>query len=226
MRKKTLLVLIAILLLPLAGCFDDDDYSLDKYWVTSATIEKTGDSFIIVTDNGDRLFPSATAIPWFQVSDNQRVWVDYTILGDATGDLTYFVKVNNMSKILTKGILTLTPQNADSIGNDAVKITNYWITGDFLSIRFIYYGGQSIHFINLVQDVNNPLNNEGLPVLWFRHNRNDDPANYRMQGTVSINLEKIKVDGQSYAPFILKSDGFDGVPAFEKLMVYVYGTSN
>ena len=222
-----IVVLITILLLPFAGCFDDDDCSQDNYWVTTATIEKTGiDSYIIVTDNGDRLYPSSTAIPWFQIVDNQRVWADYSILGDAKGDLTYYVKVNNMAKILTKGILALTPQNTDSIGNDAVKIANYWITGDYLSIRFIYGGGQSIHFINLVQDANNPFNDDGLPVLLFRHNRNSDPANYRMQGTVSINLAKIKVEGQPYAPFVLKCDGFDGEPAFEKLLVYVYDDNN
>jgi hypothetical protein len=223
MRKKMFVVLIAILLLPLAGCLDDDDYSLDKYWVTTATIEKTGtDSYLIVTDNGDRLYPSATAIPYFSIEDNQRVWVDYTILGDATGDVTYYVKVNNMSEILTKGILSLTPQNTDSIGNDEVKIANYWISGDYLTIRFLYGGGQHIHFINLVQDVNNPVDGDGLPVLLFRHNRNDDPANYRMYGTVSISLESLRLDNQAYAPFVLKCDGFNGEPAFEELLVYVY----
>lgn len=224
MRKNLLLFIMVVLMVPFAGCNDDDGYSLGDYWISTATIETgTTSPYVIVTDNGDRLFPSANAIPWFQVRDKQRVWVNYTILGDATGGLNYYVKVNDMSEILTKGILDLTPQNADSIGNDPVKIASYWFAGDFLTIRFIYGGGDVIHYINLVQDVDNPVNEEGKPVLLFRHNRKNDPSNYQIKGTVSFNLYDIRVDGQPSVPFILKSTPFDGETPFEKELVYVYG---
>lgn len=224
MKKTMLLVLLAILLLPLTGCDDDDDcYSLGKFWITTATIE-TGsvNPYVIVTDNGDRLFPSATVIPWFELRDQQRVWISYSILGDAIGDFDYYVKVNDMSEILTKGILELTPENADFIGDDPLRVKSYWITGDFLTIDFLYSGGNAIHFINLVQDVNNPVDEEGRPILLFRHNRNDDPANYRMRGTVSFNLFDLRVDGESFVPFVLRSTPFDGEDPVDVVLVYNY----
>jgi hypothetical protein len=62
---------------------------------------------LIITDNGDRLFPSATAVPGFVYEDGQRVWVSYTILGDGDGDIDHLVKVNDMVEILTKGVFHL-----------------------------------------------------------------------------------------------------------------------
>jgi hypothetical protein len=225
MRTRWLWALFALLLLPLWGCEEDDGYSLGDYWITTATIEKGDVSpYIIVTDNGTRLFPSATAIPWFETRDQQRVWINYTILGDATGEFDHYVKVNNLAEILTKGVLQLTPENADSIGNDPVRINNYWFAGDFLTIQFAYGGGETIHYINLVQDVDNPVDEQGRPILLFRHNRNDDPANYELFGTVSINLYDFRVEGQTSVSFVLKSTPFAGEDPVDVVLEYNYGT--
>ena len=225
MRTRLSWAFVALILLPLWGCDLDDGYSLGDYWITTATIEKGDVSpYVIVTDNGDRLFPSSTAIPWFETRDQQRVWVNFTILGDATGEFDHYVKVNNMSEILTKGVLELTPENADSIGNDPVRIRDYWFTGDFLTIMFSYSGGGTIHYINLVQDVNNPVDDQGRPVLLFRHNRKDDPANYALYGTVSINLYDLRVDGQTTVSFVLKSTPFAGEDPVDVVLEYNYGT--
>lgn len=216
---------MALLLLPVWGCEDDDGYSLGDYWITTGTIEMGGSgSYVIVLDNGDRLLPSATAIPWFDLRDQQRVWVNFTILGDGTGEIDHYVKVNNMSEILTKGILALTPEDADSIGDDPVRIDDYWFTGDYLTIQFSYGGGNAIHYINLVQDVNNPVDDQGRPVLLFRHNRNNDPANYLLYGTVSINLQNLRVEGQTSVSFVLKSTPFTGEDPVDVVLEYNYGT--
>lgn len=225
-KRKLLWILMLFFLVPFSGCNDDDGYSLGKYWISTATIEMTGtNSYLIVTDNGDKLFPSATAVPWFNVRDKQRVWINYTILGDATGGINYFVKVNDLAEILTKGILELTPENTDSIGDDPARIRDYWFAGDFLTIRFVYGGGKAIHYINLVQDVNNPVDDEGRPILWFRHNRNDDPSNYAIKGTVSFNLYDLRVDGQTSVSFVLKSTPFEGEDPVNVVLVYNYGSN-
>jgi hypothetical protein len=225
MKKMILLMCAAIMMAGFQSCIKEDDgYSIGKYWVTTATIY-TGEysPYVIVTDNGDKLFPSSTAVPRFTIKDGQRVWISYTILGDAEGDLDHYVKVNDLLEILTKGILELTPENADSIGYDPVRIREYWFTDDYLTIRFVYGGGGKVHFINLVQDVDNPVNDDGLPVLEFRHNRNNDPYNYRMRGTVSFKLNDLQVSGEESIQFVLKAKPFEDHEPFEKILTYTYG---
>lgn len=224
MKKKHLWVMMALMLLPLSGCDDDDDCcSSDGFWITTATLEKDEVSpYLIVTDNGDRLFPYATAIPGFEVKDNQRVWINYTILSSGYDDIDYNVKVNDISEILTKGILELTPEITDSIGDDPVTIKSYWFSEDFLTVQFVYSGGEEIHYINLVQDVNNPVDEQNRPILLFRHNRNDDPAQYNINGTVSFNLEELQVEGESYVQFVLKATSFEDEDPFEVVLTYNY----
>ena len=226
MRKTLLFCLIALFAITFTGCLDDDGYSLGDFVVTTATIEvKNVSPYVIVTDGGDRLFPSASAVPYFKVHDGQRVWIDYTILGDAeeSGDIKHYVKVNNLAVILTKGIFELTPEKEDSIGNDPVRIKGYWFTGDYLTIRFTYGGGDgSIHYINLVQDINNPQTEEGMPILEFRHNRNNDRYNNEIWGTVSFNLSKIKVDGENSVEFVLRAKTPEDGESFEKVLTFNY----
>jgi hypothetical protein len=162
-------------------------------------------------------------VPLSEFDNGQRVWVSYTILSEGEGDVDYLVKVNDMVEILTKGIFELTPEKEDSIGDNPVSIRDYWITGDFLTIRFTYTGGGVIHYINLVSDVNNPMNDDGLPVLEFRHNRNNDPYQYQMHGTVSFNLSSLKEDGVTSLDFVLKATSYEGKAPFEKVLTYEYG---
>lgn len=224
MKKWLFFVLVVSLMTAMPGCNDDDGYSLNDYWVSTATIVKEGTGpILIVTDNGDRLFPSASVVPSSEYYIGKRVWVSYTILGDGEGDIDHLVKVNDMVEILTKGIFQLTPEKEDSIGDDPIRIRDYWFTDNFLTIRFTYGGGARIHYINLVSDVNNPVNDEGLPVLEFRHNRNNDPYNYRMHGTVSFNLSSLKDEEASSVDFVLKVTGFDGDEPFEEVLTYEYG---
>lgn len=224
MNKSLFFGLVIILMMAMPGCNDDDGYSLNDYWVSTATIAKEGTGpVLIITDNGDRLFPSATAVPGFEYHIGQRVWVSYTILGDGDGDIDHLVKVNDMVEILTKGIFQLTPEKEDSIGDDPIRIRDYWFTDNFLTIRFSYGGGATIHYINLVSDVNNPVNEDGLPVLEFRHNRNNDPYNYRMHGTVSFDLSSLKEDEVTSVDFVLKATGFDGDAPFEEVLTFEYG---
>ncbi len=219
---KTRILFFALFIAALVtGCDDDDDYSLGKFWVTTATIHTEGETYTIETDNGDRLFPSATAVPWFNLENNQRVWVNYTILGDATQDgIDYYVKVNDLKELLTKGIITLTAANADSIGNDPITITNYWFNNDFLSIEFEYGGGGTIHFINLAQDEDHPENEQGQPILEFRHNRNNDPYNHLLRGIVSFDMSKLKTEGKNSIDFVLKAKGPVADEDFEEILTY------
>ncbi|MBI9064173.1 MAG: NigD-like N-terminal domain-containing protein [Marinilabiliaceae bacterium] len=207
-----------------SSCSDDDGYSLDKFWLSLGTIEGTQDSYTVLTDHGDRLFPSANAVPGFEVEDGMRVWVNYTILGDATGEITYYVKINNLSEVLTKGIIELTPENADSIGNDALTIDDYSFTNQFLNVAFSYGGGGTIHFINLVTDVDNPTTPDGMPILEVMHNKNGDPYNYLRKGLVSFDLTELEEAGKTEVTFLLRAKGKTGEYEFEQELTYEYGT--
>ena len=64
--------------------------------------------------------------------------------------IDHWVKINDMSEILTKGIFMLTPEKEDSIGHDPVEIIDYWLPATIYN--YLQVGvGETIHFINLVQ---------------------------------------------------------------------------
>ncbi|MGQ1946920.1 NigD-like protein [Geofilum sp. OHC36d9] len=219
---RTAILLLGVLFLQ--ACEDDNDYSMDHFWVTTATIDRSGSvhPYLIVTDNGDRLFPSASVVKGFDPDDGQRIWVNYTILGDAADEFDYYVKINDVSEILTKGVFTLTSSTADSIGNDPVKIKDVWLSGNYLNVGFVYGGGGAIHFINLIQEESKPLNDDGYPILEFRHNRNQDLYNYAMKGWVSFDLSDFReADSDSFV-FELRAKSFSGEEPFEKLMTLTW----
>lgn len=224
MRKMIRLIPFFLISLSLLSCAKDDDYSLNKFWVSAATINTEGvKPYIIITDNGDKLFPSSSNVAYFKPENGQRVWVSYTILKDEGTEFDYYVKVNDLREILTKEIITLTNLNKDSIGNDPVEIENIWFSRNYLTVGFVYGGGGAIHFINLVRNEEAVFNDEQLPVLEFRHNRNNDRYNNAMRGWVSFDLSKLKQPEQDFVTFILRAKPFKDQEPFEKQLVFKYG---
>lgn len=215
-------LLLFIVSLFISSCSKDKDYSLDNFWVASATIYTDGvKPYLIYTDNGDVLFPSASNIN-FIPKHKQRVWLDYTILGDTFGEFDYYVKVNNISEILTKDITTLTESNKDSIGNDPIKIEDLWFADNFLTIQFLYGGGGAIHYINLVRNLDSLKTEDGKPILEFRHNRNNDIYNNALRGWSSFNLKSLEDEKTDSVIFILKSKGVTDSDVFRKELIYKY----
>lgn len=75
-----------------------------------------------------------------------------------------------------------------------VDIVRDWVTvaeDGYLTLRFrALWGGQKVHYINLVTDVNpdNPYEVE------LRHNANGDPQNYWRDALVAFNLNGVVPD--------------------------------
>ncbi len=230
MKKVRLGLLVVVISLFVASCNNDDGYSLGNYWITIGNIEGEQGDFMIVTDEGKRLFPSANAVPGYPINDSDRVWVNFTILDDGAEDsqIDYYVRVNNFRDILTKGIFTLTSENADSIGHDPILVSNpednIWIDNDYLNIFFVYKGAPWIvHYINVVSDVDEPTNPDGVPVLELRHNKNDDPyTEPPISGFVSIDIKSLQVEGQDSVKFILRAIDCDGEFSLDKEFTYSY----
>ncbi len=230
MKTIRLALIVIIASLFITSCNNDDGYSLGDYWITIGNIEGDDDNFIVVTDGGDRLYPSANAVPGYPLKDGDRLWVNYTILDDGkeNSNIDYYVKINYFKDILTKGIFILTPENTDSIGHDPVWVTepdeDIWIVNDYLNIFFIYEGSPWIvHYINVVSDINEPTTPEGVPILELRHNKNDDPySEPPIKGFVSIDLTSLQEEGKDSVVFILRAIGRNGELSLDEELTYSY----
>ena len=215
----------------LSGC-KEEGYSFDDYWVSIGTIVGNKDNYIVITDDGDRLFPYTTYVPAYPIINGKRLWVNYTILWDAEEDkdFDYYVRINDFSNILTKDIFILTPENADSIGHDPVWVyepdKDIWISNNYLNIFFVYKGSPYwSHYINVVSDINNPVTPAGKPILELRHNSNNDPYNEpSIKGFVSINLLSMLEEGQDSVVFVLRAIDENGNYALNEELTYKYTT--
>jgi hypothetical protein len=195
---------------------DNDDYSLDKYWVGFGIVQKSGpDTFTIQMDNGSVLYPVAgqTYGSWYV--DKGRILVNFTIVGDknVTGDVKeYFVKINSARKVLKKGIVDITPAIEDSIGNDPIIIRDAWVSSNqLLNFELRYFGNYATHFINLVKQPGE-LTAQDQPVeLELRHNKNGDREDYPYTAYVSFDLSAIKITGLDSVRFIVRSTNYEGV---------------
>ncbi|MGL4993679.1 MAG: NigD-like protein [Bacteroidales bacterium] len=217
MRKLS--ILFATLIISISSMFtscDNDEYSLDKFWVSFATVKTvSNNSYYLQLDNGETLWPAAQGFHYTPTND-ERVLANYTILSDEQDGYDHFVKVNSLSKILTKGIIELTTTNQDSIGNDKVVIEDIWFSGEYLNIIFGYntsYG--YTHYINLVNNTTIEHPEDGKIHLEFRHNRNKAPETYGARGVVSFKLDKIFSDDQSEVTISVKANEFKGEKSYD-----------
>jgi hypothetical protein len=226
--KKLLILFVATTFLGfLSGCdLDDDGYSLDNAWVGFGLVKKEApaNSFTIVMDDGEVLYPSYDSGLAADLSNNQRVLVNFTILGNKENpdhNEYYYVKINSLRKILYKGIFTITPEKEDSIGNDPIRVSDKWIKNGILNFELQYRGGNETHFINLVKAPGNIDVTNGPVLLELRHNSNDDSGILPMSGFVSFDLSALKILGRTSTPFKITAKGFDG-ETFEYTGEYKY----
>jgi hypothetical protein len=140
--------------------------------------------------------------------------VNYTILDeetDGSGEIKiYYVKVNSIKDILMKGIMDITPEIEDSIGNDPIIVENYWMTDSLLNFKLKYWGSNQIHFLNLVKQPGDVLE-ENQPIeLELRHNANDDDDAIPYAAYVSFSLNSLRIEGLDSVRFVVTSVDYDG----------------
>lgn len=216
--KRILFGLLAVLSITLNSCLDDDGYSLGDYWVGFGMLKVESDKYVIVLDNGDVLEP----VSWNQTpgydndfTDGSRVLVNFTTLSDnsdGTGDPTrYLVKINNIQSILMKGILEITEENAESIGNDPIIVQDYWLTDSLLNFKLKYWGYNHTHFLNLVQDSTDLVAEEGILKLELRHNANDDDTPISYTAFVSFSLNSLREEGKDSVKVRVSSTDYNNV---------------
>ncbi|MCP4553360.1 MAG: hypothetical protein GY834_15260 [Bacteroidetes bacterium] len=201
---KKIIVVAFFIITILSGC--DKEEALPR-WIGAGSIVKAvelADEFSILLDNGDQLFPNKI-IENSNFKDEDRVVVYYSIT-DKIDDASLNVNIFNIVDILTKDVLQLTESIQDSIGNDPIYINenNIWIANNHLNFDFIYHGGYSIHYINLVKLFEDTHTEDDKLILEFRHNANNDPSNVLMSGIVSFRLESLRIADEDSVDILVR----------------------
>lgn len=217
MKKQTLFIFLMMgILISSISCDDNNGYSLGDFRINIATVEVENEGvFSLTLDDGTTLWPAATAIHYLP-KDGQRVFVNYTILGEEINNFDYSVKINDIWDILTKNPIVLTLENADSIGNDPLKVNKMWIGNDYLNIDFLFnYGGIRPHAINLVRNSIEPSPEDGKVHLEFRHNSFDSNSIHQYNGFVCFNLESLRINNADSIVLSIKVQEWDAVKIFD-----------
>lgn len=216
MKKSLFMIMMAILSLSVFISCDDDGYSLGDFQISPATVKVTSPgSYYLLLDNGKKLWPAAQNFPFNPVVDT-RVWANYTLLSDQQDGFDHYVKVNALSKILTKNAINITNAQEDSIGNNKARITDVWFVEKYITIVFScnsHPGG--IHFLNLVHNTDTTYPEDGKTYLEFRQNSFDIPETTSMSGSVSFDVSKYLPSDQNEVTFVITSNDFDGPKKYE-----------
>lgn len=214
MKTLRLFLLITIATFALNSCdFDDDGYSLSNMWVGFGLTDNVNDesnTFVLKMDDGSVLYPVANQVPWFDIEPDQRLLVNFTILGDKKVTDTeeeYYVRINSLKKVLYKNIFEITPEKEDSIGNDPIHVKDAWLNGNMLTFELQYYGNSQIHYINLVKQPGELTAADEPIELELRHNNRNDEPYVQMTAFVTFKLDNIKIAGQNSVDF--KVTGID-----------------
>lgn len=189
--------IFAFLLMPLLqSCMDNDNKLSSRFTIGTLKIIE-GNEYFFNLDEGDKMYPSDTSyIHNYTLIDGQRVFIHFLPLEEDVPGYEYNVQLIQLQNILTKDIIPLTEETADSIGNDRVNIADPWISGDYLNIEYQYYHSNNEtkrHMLNLVMNEtpDAPAPEEGYINLEFRHNAYDDEQRTTGWGIISFKLEEI-----------------------------------
>lgn len=199
------MILSSILTLGFNSCSDDDGYSLDKYWVNIATINKIGDNtYDFTLDNGKKLWVAAPIGLNLNLKYDRAI-INYTILSDEKDGYDHYVRLNRFYEVLTKKPIYIANDDEvkqDSIGNNFIKVHSMWEGGGYINIHFGYNaGGAKAHMLNLLSDKDDLGLNDEVVKLEFRHNQKDDPEYYPADGYVSFDLSPYKIAGKDKITF-------------------------
>lgn len=223
MKNRSLFfgIILMLALLGMLSCNEHNEYSLGDFRVDIATAEIGNDgTFSLTLDDGTKLWPAASDVRYLP-EKGQRVFVNYTILSDNQNGYDHFIKINDIWDILTKKAIVLTAANADSIGNDPVKVNDMWISNDFLNVDFMFnYGGVRPHAINLVRNALDPYPADGKIHLEFRHNAYQSANSQLYQGFVCFDLRPFKTNASDSVSLSIKVLDWDGEKDYE--LVYRY----
>lgn len=225
--KKIAFGLLAIMSIAIISCLDDDGYSLNDRWLGFGMVQDNSGVKLIKMDDGAVLRP----IAWEyglnfgeDFTNGTRLLLNFTILDEILNDDgtvgQYQVKVNDATEVLMKGILQINDENMDSIGNDPIVVQEYWMTDSLLNFKLKYWGYNKTHFLNLVQESEEPVLEDPVK-LELRHNANDDEEALSYTAFVSFSLNQLRVAGKDSIVVEISSTDYEGVThTFQEVFNY------
>ena len=231
MKRKFILGTITLAMfvaIGLQSCDESDDYSLGDFWVDIATVETDDNSsaYWFILDDGTTLWPAASDIQYLP-KQGQRIILNYSILSNQKNEFDHYIKINYIWDILTKKTIVLTATNADSIGNDPVKINDMWIGNHYLNVDFLFnYGGIRPHAINLVENSLIPDPQDGKIHLEFRHNAYGSTNNRLYNGLVCFDLKPYQNSSTDSVTFAIKVLDWNTRDDVTYDIVYKYGVNS
>lgn len=198
-QKMTFVTLMLLFLTTpmLQSCLDDwnNDYNTLFAIGTVEVIE--GKDYYFALDEGSKLYPSDTSyVHNYAVVDGQRAFIYFSKLDEKLQGYDYNAQINHIENILTKDIYFMPAEKADSIGDDRINATDFWITGDYLNIKYQFYHSnneEKKHMLNLVVNEASTGENDKPDYvnLEFRHNAYNDSQLQLGTGMVSFKLDNI-----------------------------------
>lgn len=198
-QKMTFVTLMLLFLTTpmLQSCLDDwnNDYNTLFAIGTVEVIE--GKDYYFALDEGSKLYPSDTSyVHNYTVADGQRAFIYFSKLDEKLPGYDYNAQINHIENILTKDIYFMPAEKADSIGDDRINATDFWITGDYLNIKYQFYHSnneEKKHMLNLVVNEASTGENDKPDYvnLEFRHNAYNDSQLQLGTGMVSFKLDNI-----------------------------------
>lgn len=214
-QKMTFVTLMLLFLTTpmLQSCLDDwnNDYNTLFAIGTVEVIE--GKDYYFALDEGSKLYPSDTSyVHNYTVVDGQRAFIYFSKLDEKLPGYDYNAQINHIENILTKDIYFMPAEKADSIGDDRINATDFWITGDYLNIKYQFYHSnneEKKHMLNLVVNEASTGENDKPDYvnLEFRHNAYNDSQLQLGTGMVSFKLDNIAglVEGKKGLSIRVKS---------------------
>ncbi|WP_276867276.1 NigD-like protein [Bacteroides heparinolyticus] len=155
-----------------------------------------GKEYYFALDEGSKLYPGDTTyIHNYVIVDGQRAFVNFSKLSETIKGYHYNGKIHRIENILTKDIYFMPAAKADSIGDDRINITDLWIAGNYLNIKYQFYRSNHTnkHMLSLiVNEVSTDEKEKSDYVnVEFRHNAYKDNQQILASGLVSFKLDKI-----------------------------------
>ncbi|MGM9759441.1 MAG: NigD-like protein [Parabacteroides sp.] len=206
---------LCLLLTLMSSCLDDDDYSLGNFSIDVASVKAphAGAPYFRL-DDGTTLWPAAGYMP-VSLKDNQRVLMNYTLLGDSAMGAVgydYYIRVNRLDTLLTKKPVDFLGAETDSVyGTDPVKIISMWTGNGHLTIQFeADFGGRTPHWLNLVHG----SSAEDPYLLEFHQNAYDDPRLSRSSGLVCFDLSPLAFPSDPVT-LTIRVNTFDGMQDYQ-----------
>lgn len=188
-------IVTILCLLFLFSCEDNSyDYGLDRYYEEIVTA--LGNQ-AFQQDSGERLYNMNSSLA-SSYKEGDRVYLNYTLLDDATPGYDRTVRANRSFAVSTGKISRSDRETIASTHVDSILFESMWIGSHYVNLQFYMDYHSQPHTISMLADSLSVA--AGLPQLYFIHNNGDDPPGSRRQVILSFDLKELLGDPEANTP--------------------------